>query len=163
VWDETHGSVFWSIFEQSTAIEVSVPGGKVLQYFGDLGGEAFDPVESAIDYQHYVNWTKDGTILASTHVPGEPYEQRTREYTTDGKTLTNIWTFGEDFEHYAQYAGEAWRLPNGNTMIGYGTDGEVLEVTPDLEIAWQVEFEGPPLVGHMTLVDDLYALNEGPP
>ncbi len=163
VWDETRQTVFWSMFVQAMTVEISVPDGKLLQQFGLLGGSTFDPPESEIDYQHYVNWTPAGTILASTHIVGEPGEQRTREYQVDGDTLTNIWTFGEDFDHYAQYAGEAWRLPNGNTMIGYGTDGTIVEVTPSLEIVWQVDFEDQPLVGHTTMVDDLYALNAGPP
>jgi hypothetical protein len=163
VWDEKRSTVFWSMFTETQVVEISIPDGKIVRQFGSFGGLAFDPPESEVDYQHYVNWTPDGTIIASTHVVGEPGEQRTREYEVDGDTLTNIWTFGDDFDHYAEYGGEAWRLPNGNTMIGYGTDGTVVEVTPDLDIAWEVEFEGNPLTGHMTLLDDLYALNEGPP
>jgi hypothetical protein len=163
VWDEKRSTVFWSMFTETQVVEISIPDGKIVRQFGSFGGSDFDPPESEVDYQHYVNWTPDGTIIASTHVLDAPGEQRTREYEVDGDTLTNIWTFGEDFDHYAQYGGEAWRLPNGNTMIGYGTDGTVVEVAPDLEIVWQVEFEGNPLVGHMTLLDDLYPLNEGPP
>ena len=34
-------------------------------------------------------------------------------------------------------AGDAQRLPNGNTLISCGTQKRVLEVTPDKKIAWQ--------------------------
>jgi len=53
------------------------------------------------------------------------------------------------------------RLANGNTLVNYGTDGTIREVTPDGEIAWEVDFRSH-LVGHDTLVPDLYALNRGP-
>lgn len=35
-------------------------------------------------------------------------------------------------------AGDAQRLPNGNTLISCGTQKRVLEVTPDKKIAWQL-------------------------
>ena len=34
-------------------------------------------------------------------------------------------------------AGDAQRLPNGNTLISCGTQKRVIEVTPDKKIAWQ--------------------------
>jgi len=165
VWDPDRNTVLWSMYRVDTVLEIDLDTGEVLKQFGQLpGGWTFDPVESTVDYQHYVNWTPDGTLIASTHYYGERGEQRTWEYEVDEatQTLTRVWGFGETVDHYADYAGEAWRLPNRNTMIGYGVDGVQLEVTYDGEIAWQVEWPSRPnthLIGHMSLVDDLYALN----
>lgn len=159
VWDADHQSVFWSMFEQSTVVEIDVESGEELRQFGQLGGMDFDPVEAEIDYQHYVNRTPEGTILASTHAAG--HEQLAREYRVEGDSLVEVWHFGESVDWYAEYAGEAWRHTNGNTLIGYGTDGAILEVTPEGEVAWEVVFADSPLVGHCNLVDDLYALNAG--
>ena len=45
-----------------------------------------------------------------------------------------------------------------------GLEVDVREVTPDGELAWEILFavdEWTFQIGHMTLLDDLYALNEG--
>jgi hypothetical protein len=65
---------------------------------------------------------------------------------------------------WAEQVGEARRLPNGNTMQGYGQNGAVREVTSDGEIVWHVSWVTPPsqrTVGHLSLIEDLYALNVG--
>lgn len=38
---------------------------------------------------------------------------------------------------YSPYVSSAQRLPNGNTLIDEGSDGRVIEVTPDHEIVWE--------------------------
>lgn len=167
VWDADRNTVLWSMYVVNTVLEIDLATGEVIKQFGQLeGGWTFDPEEATVDYQHYVNWTPAGTLIASTHTWPDDSEQRTREYQVDeaSQTLHEIWTFGAGVDHYAQYAGEAWRHPDGNTLIGYGVDGVELEVSPDGAIVWDVEWPRSPnthLIGHMTLVDDLYALNAG--
>ena len=38
---------------------------------------------------------------------------------------------------YSCYISSAQRLPNGNTLITEGSDGRLLEVTPEHEIVWE--------------------------
>ncbi len=38
---------------------------------------------------------------------------------------------------YSCYISSAQRLPNGNTLITEGSDGRLIEVTPDYEIVWE--------------------------
>ena len=38
---------------------------------------------------------------------------------------------------YSPYISSAQRLPNGNTLITEGSDGRLLEVTPDFEVVWE--------------------------
>ncbi|MCL1990238.1 MAG: aryl-sulfate sulfotransferase [Defluviitaleaceae bacterium] len=38
---------------------------------------------------------------------------------------------------YSPYVSAAQRLPNGNTLITEGSDGRLIEVTPDHEIVWE--------------------------
>lgn len=38
---------------------------------------------------------------------------------------------------YSPYVSSVQRLPNGNTLIDEGSDGRVIEVTPDHEIVWE--------------------------
>jgi hypothetical protein len=168
IWTPGVNTLLWSMFENDTVVEVDLDTRTVLRQFGQLPGSyTFDPPSSVLDYMHFPSWTPDGTLLSSTHVRGSPGIQREREYTVDDatETFTNVWTFGEDEDYYATYAGEAQRLADRNTLISYGTDGAVVEATYDMDVAWNFEWSDPRhtlLIGHLTLIDDLYALNEGP-
>ena len=169
VWDAERNTAFYSIFPIDTVIEVDLDDGTVLKQFGQItAGDpwTFDPPESVVDYQHYVNWTPDGTILASTHQLKEPGFQAANEYAVDeaNKTLTVVWQYKTN-DRYATHTGEAHRLENGNTFMGFGTDGALQELA-DKDVVWEVEwpFEGGGLhhLGHAEPVTDLYAINRGP-
>jgi hypothetical protein len=49
------------------------------------------------------------------------------------------WTYAGSFgtQYYAEAISGAHRLPNGNTLICYGTHGVLVEVTPAGETVWQ--------------------------
>lgn len=161
-------AVLWSMFQNDTVVEIDRASGEVLRRFGQLsGGYDFDPPEAVVDYQHYPNYTPDGTLIVSTHVLGERGQQRTREFYVDdlNQLLTERWSFGDGVDHYADYGGEAQRLGNGNSLLCYGTEGTMLEVSDEGEIVWDLEWPSEPnthLLGHNTLLTDLYALNAGP-
>ncbi len=162
VWLRATDSVFWSMYNNDTVVEVDRESGEVLRQFGQLdGGYTFDPEDSVVDYQHYPSLTPDGNLITSTHTLGK-VEQRASEWVFDDETetLTEIWRF-DDAPYYATYGGEAYRLENGNTIIEYGTGGAVLEITYDQAVAWDLEWDSSPLLGHVNFIGDLYALNEG--
>lgn len=45
--------------------------------------------------------------------------------------------FSDASKFYSSYISSAQRLPNGNTLITEGSDGRIIEVTPDHEIVWE--------------------------
>jgi hypothetical protein len=179
-WDETRGTVLASQFSNSTVFEVDLSTGLALRQFGALEeGDpyTFVPPESNFAYQHWPHWTPEGTLMTSTHIPcdGEPgcFEmegqhgtQIAAEYVVDdvAKTITRVWSHVST-DRWATQIGEAYRLSNGNLIQGYGQDGAVREITPDGETAWEViwlrDRQGYRALGHLTLIDDLYALNRG--
>ncbi len=161
IWVEDSDTVIWSMWPVDTMVELDRETGEIQRQFGALEGSwEFDPPTAGFDMQHYPHYTADGTLLVSTHVPGFQGQQRAREYTLDeeNQTLVEIWSYGDEVPHYAIYAGEALRLDNGNTLINYGSEGALREVTHELRTAWQVDWDSDYLLGHMTLIDDLYAL-----
>ncbi len=48
------------------------------------------------------------------------------------------WTYTSPDELIVAFLGSAQRLGNGNTLIAWSSAGEVSEVTPDGEVAWQI-------------------------
>ena len=164
LWFPETDTVLWSMWGSDMVLEIDRLTGDVLSMWG--AGEdcwAFDPPDSGFDMQHYPHFTADGTLLVSTHVPDTNRQQRAREYfiDSDDQTLVEIWTYGEGVDHYAVYAGEAFRLDNGNTLISYGTSSDIREVTPDGDVVWEVRWPSTYLIGHITPIDDLYEINRG--
>jgi hypothetical protein len=172
-WNKERDSVVlsfnWSLY---TVLEIDRQTGAIMSEWGNLSGSwNFSPSNIEFNMQHYPNITKDGTLLISSHAPGWTPEQLIMEFEIDdgNKTLTQTWSYGSGVADYAEQGGEATRVDNDNTLISYGTGGVIKEVTPDNQIAWDVVFDAPfspstdnKLVGHLTLLDDLYALNQGP-
>ena len=168
VWDADRNTVFYSMYVSDSVVEIDMADGTLLKQFGQLTeGDPWTivPVEAMIDYQHYVNWTPDGTILASTHLLTEPGVQAANEYVVDEKTKTLqlVWQYKTD-DHYAQHTGEAYRLENGNTFVGYGTGGALRELAGQ-DVVWEVEWPvsgGTRHLGHAEPIANLYDLNRGP-
>ncbi len=135
--------------------------GTELRRFGHISDAwAFDPEDAAFQYQHGVTYTPTGTLLVSTQKSARSIDGMVREYTLDdeARTLHQVWSYGEDSGIEQQYAGEAHRLPGGNTLHNFGTTPRVQEITPDGELAWDLAFDGYRLIGRTTFLEDLYLL-----
>jgi len=165
LWFPESDTILWSMWGSDSAVEIDRQSGDLLRQFGQISGSyTFEPAETGFDMQHYPNFTDTGTLLVSTHIPGQSGQQRALEFEIDdaSQTLVEIWSYGEEVPHYATFAGEAIRLDNGNTLINYGTSADIREVTPDKKTAWEVAWAATYLIGHVTFVSDLYELNRGP-
>ncbi len=168
-WDEPTDTFLISHYTTSTLVQFDHASGEVLRVMGALVGDyEFVPETSAFDWQHGAYWLDADTLLLSTHrtdVDEEDLETVVREYDIDddAMTLTNTWSFGEGEGLHAHTAGEAHRLPNGNTLHNYGSWGRLREVTPDGTIVWDVDWRieldetTDRLVGRSIFVEDLYA------
>ena len=152
-WDEASDSYLVSFPSSAGDVRDTVlhldRDGTTLTTWGALSDWTFDPIESTFDYQHGVTFTDAGTLLVSTKLTeANPYYDRrldtlaAREYELDYKTKTlhQIWSYGEDQGIAGITAGEAHRLPNGNTLHNYGSGARTREITPDGELVWDVKW-----------------------
>jgi hypothetical protein len=82
--------------------------------------------------------------------PGSPtgmnnaIRETSRVIEIDPTTLRILWEFSgrtygyrDEDKIFSSYVSSAQRLPNGNTLITHGAVGQLMEVTPDLEIVWE--------------------------
>jgi hypothetical protein len=159
-WHEATDTFLYSFYTTSTAVEIDHASGETLRQWGQLKESwEFDPEDSLFQWQHGLTYTDEGTLLLSTEVDeGWDYETAAREYIVNDKTetLEEIWNYGLGNGVYASTAGEAHRLPNGNTLHNYGSDGSVREVTTDGELVWGMEFEDNRLMGRSVFLEDLW-------
>jgi hypothetical protein len=81
-----------------------------------------------------------------------------REYAIDdvAKTLRQVWSWKDGRGTRTLYAGEAHRLPNGNTLVNYGTTPLIREVTSEGDIVWEIGWSEQSFVGRSVFLDDLY-------
>ena len=102
-------------------------GTMLAEWGGYPEGWTFDPPESAFELQHYPGFSADGTLMASTHSL-DTTKQWVREYEVDetNQVLRQIWS--AETSHWAEYAGQAQKLPSGNVLWQLGTAGAVLEL-----------------------------------
>ncbi|MHC4691838.1 MAG: aryl-sulfate sulfotransferase, partial [Planctomycetota bacterium] len=75
---------------------------------------------------------------------------KVHEYSLDevNKIATHVWTYTPETDIVAWHRGNAKRLPNGNTFIGWGgASGDPIptcsEVTPDGNVVFEVYFDDP--------------------
>ena len=178
-WSPADDTVLLSYPRETTVVQVSRQTGEVVGQYGTAPGSyAFEPSTWTLEFQHFANISKDGTLMVSTHLPGNDdtteavaNQHAFAEFTIDrtNRRLVEKWVYTEGPE-WAMYKGMAIRLPNGNTLGNYGTGGFIREITPDKRTAFHVKFDVPEgddffnkMVGHNVLIDDLYALNGGRP
>ena len=145
--------------DETFVLEIDATTGEELRWFGHIDGSwAFDPPQSAFQYQHGVTWTDAGTLLVSSQASPTSHDAVVREYTLDEEheTLVELWNQGLGDGIDADYAGEAHRLPGGNTLHNTGTTPRVREITPEGDIVWDLSFSGYRLIGRTTFIQDLY-------
>jgi hypothetical protein len=87
-------------------------------------------------------------VLANGHyLVAHENDGAVREYDEAGKV---VWSYkigladrpaanGHGVEGHGDHVYSAYRLPNGNTLIGCGNGNRVIEVTPDGKTVWSVE------------------------
>jgi hypothetical protein len=162
LYSPERGTVLWSTFETSTVAEIDLERGELLRWFGEHpDGYDISPSDIGLELQHFPNWTPDGNILLTTHVPGDGDRQVIREFELDddGESATQVWSYEAEEGWYGAYSGDVERRDDGHTLIGYGTGGIIEELDEDGTPVWVLDWDGH-LTGHSTPVADLYALRQ---
>ena len=124
--DRTTGEIVWRL------------GGK-----NSMFSRVNDPI--GFSYQHDIRSIGEGHYtLYDNGNYHDPPESRALEYVIDTTAMsaTLVWEYSHDPIRYSWWMGSVQRLPNGNTLIGWG-DGTLpvlTEVRPDGTVAYELEF-----------------------
>lgn len=149
-WDAERGVFLYSSFGLETVVTIDAATGEVTDSYGLHGAHWF--AEGAFHEQHDPSFTPEGTLLVSTLDEASGTTQAV-EWSADADGLRPAWASG-DAGLRALWLGQATRLANGNTLVGYGSAGVVQEVTPDRRVAWEIRAGLGYGVGMVTLVTD---------
>jgi hypothetical protein len=130
------GEIIWHLGgDENEFTFVGVDAEEAVDHFG---GHAFYRLDNG-NVLIYDGGNRSGTRSSQIH-----------EYKLDeeNKTAELVWTYVPDPGVYAWHRGNAQRLPNGNTFIGWGGDSgkgapECTEVTPNGEKVFELFFDDP--------------------
>lgn len=159
-WDEAADTILYSSDSGNSVAEVDHGTGSVLRTFGSLDDSyTFAEGTRAFVKQHSPTFTADGTLLLSSWTNDSDHQILAREYSidADAQSLTEILTCGIGTGTTGEYAGEAHRLENGDTLLNYGEGGEIREFDPDCAEVWHLSWPYANLLGRAVFVEDLYA------
>jgi hypothetical protein len=144
-----------SLGNPGLVVEIDRATGLPLRTFGEAGD--WPLAEDAIpwDHPHDPSLTADGTLLVFVTEAATGYAGAV-EYRLDepSHTLVEIWRAGFDIRAVA--LGQARRLENGNTLVSFGANGLMREITPAGEVAWEATAPSGQWYGQVQLVNDLY-------
>jgi hypothetical protein len=131
-------------FDEITKIDRST--GNIIWRLGGKNND-FTFVEDAdhpegFSRQHDCRRLDNGHITVFDNGNGhEPPHSRGVEYELDldNMTATMVWQYRDDPDAFASFVGDVQRLPNGNTMVGWGgTNPFAAEVQPDGTKVWEI-------------------------
>jgi hypothetical protein len=120
-----------------------------------LGGiGATIAVDDPFSGQHTAAEVEPGRVLVFDNGFERDVERYSRavEFELSGATASKVWEWRPERDNWARVISSARRLPNGNTMVGFGTAAdaglgstgpiEVYEVTSQGEVVWHLELGG---------------------
>jgi hypothetical protein len=153
---DTDGNIIASLRNTSEIIKIDRSTGAILWHLGGKNnqftfiGEHAENAPTYFTYQHYVRRLPNGHLLFFDNGNLHPVQySRAVEYAIDesAKTATLVWEYRHTPDIFVPNRGSAERLPNGNTLIGWGAASvsgvgkqALTEVRPDKTIALEMSF-----------------------
>jgi hypothetical protein len=154
-------SELWVIDHATTTAQAKGPAGDLLFRWGNPAAHGDEREKRTLFAQHDTEWIDPGMpgeghlILFNNGIEGRRFstvDEVVPELDDEGDygrdpdggfagSIRRVYPKPADEEQgeFSAIVSSAQRLPNGDTLIGYGTQGRVLEVTPDAEIVWDYE------------------------
>jgi hypothetical protein len=148
VEQDLDGNVLISCRTMNEITKLDRQTGNVIWRFGGTKNE-FNYLSEDVSFwrQHDIRRLSNGNITLLDNREGlTPRYSRAVEYELDevGKTARLIWQYRNTPDTYGPFLANAQRLPNGNTLIGWGSTRPTLtEVKPDGTKAFELSFATP--------------------
>ncbi len=156
---DNDGNLICSFRNMDRVVKIDANDGDVLWHWGGINSTlnefttTNDP-DGGFSHQHWVHRIENGNILMFDNGNSQPVPQvsKPKEYTLDETAMTAnlVWTYTHPlvsgFNMYTKNQGSAMRLPNGNTLIGYGLPfiqglPNGTEIDANNDIVWEFRFK----------------------
>lgn len=167
--DWTHANALdYDVEDDTYSVSLLAPGaivtvdratGEVLEQVGGIDSdyEFAGGGIPAFTVQHQFQFLGDSLLLFDNGTP-TTQESRALELALDrdAGVVTKTWSYVTDPSLYCPAMGDVSRLPNGNTLVTWGSAGQMEEVTGAGERVWQLNTAIAAGFGYTTLHESLY-------
>lgn len=148
--DPRDGCLYLSCRNMNSILKIDTKSGDILWRLGQNGDFQMGPADRFY-HQHAPELQPNGNLLLFDNGTGRSQEHggqysRALELEIDEANMTAraVWSWRHKPDLYCPIWSDADRLPNGNTLIVFGTRTEedttrYVEVTADGEVVWEVE------------------------
>jgi hypothetical protein len=173
------GNLLFSMRHMNEIIKINRSNGNIMWIMGGKGNQFDFGADEGFNYQHDIRKLANGnfSLFDNNNLGPAPQYSRAVEYQVDEyyKTATMVWQFRNTPDTFSAAMGNNQRLPNGNSVIGWGTANPptLTEVKPDGSKAFEMALGNGevsyrafrfPWVGHPIDPPDLvYAADGGIP
>ncbi len=150
--EDSEGNILISVRHYDELIKINKKTGDIIWRFGGSASKKnqFKILNDSINgfvgfsHQHTASFLDNGNILLfdNGNLRNERFS-RAVEYKIDEINLvaTKVWEYRYSPDIYQRNMCSAYRLPNGNTLINWGSHG-ITEVTKNNDIAFELIFKG---------------------
>lgn len=135
------GAYYLSVRKENAFVKVDRAARELLWQLGGVGSDFTQTDGRAFVGQHSAEPTEAGFMLfdnGDVDVPNAYSQAVEFSLDEDGRTFTPVWSYDYNQRISSYLLGDVERLPNGNTLISWGSGGTLTEVTPAGEMAFQV-------------------------
>ncbi|MEQ1500895.1 MAG: aryl-sulfate sulfotransferase, partial [Myxococcota bacterium] len=101
----------------------------------------------------------DGHVLVfdnANHTPGEVARVVEVAYDEDARTASTVWSYADPDARTVEAIGDAQRLPDGDTLVSWGSLGELTRHRADGTVRWRIRLPTVDAVGRVSWTPDLY-------
>ncbi|HZW04670.1 MAG TPA: aryl-sulfate sulfotransferase [Anaerolineaceae bacterium] len=118
---DSDGNILVSSRNLNEVTKISRATGEILWRLGGKANEFTFTNDQPFGHQHDARWLANGNLTIFDNL-GQPGPSRAVEYQIDeGQRMVNkVWEYAHNPVVFAAFMGNAQRLPNGNTLLGWG-------------------------------------------
>lgn len=156
--DEEEGAYYLSSHHLNSILKVDRATGDLLwQAGGDDSDFALVGGSTVLFQRQHQFQPVDGGVLVFDNGPPDEMLSRAVQYDLDedAQLAEEVWAFEPDPALWIYCLGDVSRLPNGNTLITWGTSGRIEEVTPEGETVLQIDLPLGAGFGYTSWTDSL--------
>jgi hypothetical protein len=138
---DVDGNVLVSFRNLSEITKVNVETGEIVWRLGGVRNQfAFDVPGPAFVRQHGLRLTPSGQLLLLDNY-GDSLNSRAERYSYDPerRVVSLLASYGSTPPVTAQLGGSVQELPNGRTLVAFGTGGRVEEYDAAGNVVWRIE------------------------
>lgn len=137
---DSDGNYLLSSRDFSEITKISAQTGAVMWRWGGVHNQfQFIGDTLKFSFQHAIRRLPDGNyVLFDNGNTRNPPFSRAVEYQLDqaAKTATLVWSYRPSPSIFSPFLGYVDRLPNGNTLVTFGPQGTLHEVSPSGQVTW---------------------------